>query len=241
MADIVPLQSCVPTDLQGRAAFMQNWSDQMQLIGATLGYATGELDRIKDDNTIVQFLASAAVTVEAYRGAMTGHRRGMLATPNGSATPDLPVFSGLVLPATSSPVEAGIWDRLNHDIERVRAMLNFTFETGALLGINPTQPTAPDVAAIQPDVQVFAAAYGMDASVVVSGREGADQWQVLVARVGTTDWSVLEVGTGKSVNIHFTPTAEETGPVQLQFRVQLRLNNENYGQVSDIVLATLNP
>jgi len=81
----------------------------------------------------------------------------------------------------------------------------------------------------------------MDASVVVSGREGADQWQVLVARVGTTDWQVLEVGTGKSVNIHFTPTAEETGPIQLQFRVQLRLNNENYGQVSDIVLATLNP
>lgn len=238
---IKPNQSCVPGDLQGQAGWFQNWSDQMQVVGSGLGFAVPETDRIKDDNTIVQFIAAAAVTVDAFRTGWTGFRGNMLTKPNGSATPDLPAFSGLSLPSTSSPVGAGIWDRLNHDIDRVRSNLTFTTELGGLLGINPTQPTAPDVGAIQPTVEVFPAAYGMDASIVVSGRQGADQWQVLMAKMGTTDWTVIEVGTGKSVNIHYTPAEGETGPVQLQFRVQLRLNNENYGQVSDIVLATLNP
>jgi hypothetical protein len=244
MAEVVirPNQTCVPTDLQGQAGWFGNWNAQMQIVGASLGFSPAELDRIKDDNTYLQFMAEAALSVEACRGAMTDFRRGILVRRNGSTTPGYPsAFAGLVLPATGSPVTAGLWDRLNHDIERVRAYPTYTTETGSLLGTNPTQPTAPDVGTLKPGVQVFAAAYGMDASIVVSGREGADQWQVLVARVGTTDWQVLQVGTGKSVDVHFTPGPDENGPVQLQFRIQLRLNNQNYGQVSDIVLATLNP
>lgn len=213
----------------------------MQTVGAGLGFTTGELDQLKDDNKLVQFLAEAAVTVESFRSAMTGFRRAVLTTPHGTPMPDYPAFSGIVLPAADTAYAAGIWDRLNKAIERIRAHTSYTAEIGGLLGVIPTTPEPTIPGEVKPTVQVFPAAYGMDASVVVSGREGADQWQVLVARVGTTDWSVLEVGTGKSVNIHFTTGPDESGPVQLQFRVQLRLNNANYGQVSDIVLATMNP
>ena len=43
-----------------------------------------------------------------------------------------------------------------------------------------------------------------------------------------------------SVNVVITPTTPDK-PKQLQVRVQLLKNNENYGQSSDIVSVTVNP
>ena len=65
------------------------------------------------------------------------------------------------------------------------------------------------------------------------------QWQVSVAVVGTSDWHTVATATGKTADITYAGGSGQ--PVQLQVRVQLRKNNADYGQVSDIALATVNP
>ena len=45
---------------------------------------------------------------------------------------------------------------------------------------------------------------------------------------------------GILVNVVITPTTPDK-PEQLQVRVQLRKNNQNYGQLSDVVSVTVNP
>jgi hypothetical protein len=239
--NIKPNQSCVPGDLQGQAGWFGNWNAQMQIVGASLGFSPAELDRIKDDNTYLQFMAEAALSVEAYRGAMTDFRRGILVRRNGSTTPDYPsAFAGLVLPATSSPVTAGLWDRLNHDIDRVRSYPTYTSETGSLLGTNPAQPTARDVGTLKPTASYSAAMHGYLFSTVITGREESDAWQVWIRPEGASDWRLAATATGKSVDYTYDP-GETTGPVQLQVYIQLRKNNANYGQPSEIGLVTVNP
>lgn len=236
-APIRPDQSCVPQDLQGAAAWFQNWNDQMQLQGLGLGFAQAELDRIKDDNTMVQFLATSAVSVSAFASGVVGFRRDYLTTPNGSPNPSTPTGGAFTPPGVSS---AGIWDRLNHDIDKARASLAFTSEVGALLGINPIESTPTAPGDVKPTGKLDAAMHGYLFSTVVAGREEADQWQVWVRKAGTTEWMLAATATGKSVDVTFDPGAE-TGPIALEVYIQLRKGNANYGQPSDIGLVTVNP
>lgn len=236
----VPSSKWFPGTLQDRAAHMQNFSDQMQNVGAGLGFGTAELDRIKDDNTMVQFIASSAVTVNAFASGMVDFRNVMTEGDIGDPTPALPTFSGLVLPTTSSPVETGIWERHIDDVERIRKHPTFTPETAAVLGIEIVQPDAPDTGTLAPAIEVSAAAYGYLFSVVVSGRFDSDMWEVWVARVGTSDWTLAKTSGGKSTDVTIDP-GESSGPIQLQVRVQLRRNDANYGQPSQIAQVTINP
>jgi hypothetical protein len=52
--------------------------------------------------------------------------------------------------------------------------------------------------------------------------------------------TVPTTATGKSVDVTYDP-GQTTGPAQLDVYVQLRKNNANYGQMSDISVVTLNP
>ena len=111
--------------------------------------------------------------------------------------------------------------------------------TGALLGINPSTPppTPPD--SKKPAITTFPAATGYLFSVVVTNRGDSDQWQVSAAVVGTANWQAVATATGKSTDVTYSGGSGQ--PVQLQVRVQLRKNNADYGQMSDIALATVNP
>ena len=93
-----PNPSCVPGELQGQAAWMQNFNDQMQVIGISLGYTQDELDRIKVDNDSVQFLAGSVATVDNYASAVTNFRRIMLSKPIGTAMPSYPTEPALTPP-----------------------------------------------------------------------------------------------------------------------------------------------
>lgn len=231
----------VPTDLSGQATWFDNYNGQMQIVGASLGFASGELDRIKDDNTMVQFFGSSAASVEAYRGAMTSFRRVMLTGNIGEPNPDYPsAFAGLPLPTTGAPVDTGIWARLNKDVPRIRKAPTYTEETGALLGIIPTTPDAPLPGTVKPTASFDAAMHGYLFSTVVAGRQEADAFQVWIRREGTTDWTLAATATGKSVDVTYDP-GQTSGPVQLQVYVQLRKDNANYGQPSEISLVTVNP
>lgn len=240
MADILirPNPGCVPGDLQGQAAWFQNFSDQMQLIGSTLGYTPAELDRIKDDNNVVQFLAGTAPTVDGYSSAITSFRRIMLTRPIGTPTPAFPDEPALTLPVI---VPTGIWDRLNKDIIRVRAFPTYTEETGSLLGTNPTVSEGIAPGEVKPTIGLSAAIHNYLFSTVVSGRYDADQWELWIRPSGLTEFQLAKTATGKSTDYTYNPGGETPGAVVLEVYVQLKRNDENYGQPSDIALVTVSP
>jgi len=78
-------------------------------------------------------------------------------------------------------------------------------------------------------------------AVVIANRGESDMWDVQIAKVGTGTFTVAKSATGKSTDVTVQGDAENPGPIQLQVRVQLKRNNNNYGIISDIVLVTVNP
>lgn len=98
----------------------------------------------------------------------------------------------------------------------------------------------PDESTVKPTVEAFAAQTGYVASVVVGNRAGSDQWEVQTSPASAPSWHIVKTATGKSTDVTFTP-ATPGQPQQFQIRIQLKRNNQVYGQLSDIVTVTVNP
>ena len=93
---------------------------------------------------------------------------------------------------------------------------------------------------MQPTIDLTAALHGYMYSVVVSRREDSDAWNVMVRHAGGGSWQLAATGTGKSLDIVYSPTTPGDA-VQLEVYVQLRRSNANYGEPSEIGLVTVNP
>src|SRR6266404_5242922 len=81
---------------------------------------------------------------------------------------------------------------------------------------------------------------GYVASVVVGNRANSDQGEVQASPTSAPSWHVVKTATGKSTDVTFTPTTPGQ-PQQFRLRIQLKRNNQDYGQLSDIVTVTVNP
>lgn len=93
---------------------------------------------------------------------------------------------------------------------------------------------------MKPTIELFPAVSNYHFSIVVSGRADATMWDVYILRKGGV-WTKVESASGKSADIHVAPINDDGNAEQIQVRVQLRKNNEDYGQVSDPAYVTLNP
>ena len=234
---MIPSPRWFPSGLQVRAAWFQNFSTQFSAIAVSLGFTAADATAVDKDNQIMQFLADTMVQLEAYKKGIVQFNRVMTEGDIGDPTPDFPANPAFALPVVQP---TGIFERLNNLVERIRVAPNYTPETGALLGIIPTTSESIAPGDVKPLSQVFAAQTGYEFSVVAENREKADSWNVEIRRAGQEKWETVKTATGKSVNVVITPTTPDK-PEQLQVRVQLRKNNQNYGQPSDIVPVTVNP
>jgi len=133
--NMIPSPRWFPTTLQERAAWYNNFNTQIQLIGVTLGLGPAELSSISDDNDDMQFLATSAVTLDAYVDAVRTHRRVITEGNIGDPTPVFPASIALAFPIT---VQTGMFERLDGFVKRIRVAAAFTEEAGASLGINPS-------------------------------------------------------------------------------------------------------
>jgi len=234
---MIPSKNWFPTNLQERAAWYENFNAQAQATGLTFGLVQANLDQIKDDNSVMQFLASAAVTMAAYDDAVRAFRKTITEGEIGDPTPEFPANISLSPPAT---VPTGLFERLDNYVGVIRKSLNYTPETGAAYGIVPSSTSKPIPDTVKPTIQVFAAQMGYLFSVVVANRGDSDMWEVLVMKKGAANWQSAGSFTGKSGDVTVTPTTAGE-PEQVQVRIQLKKNNANYGQLSDVVYVTLNP
>lgn len=97
---MIPSKNWFPTNLQDRAAWYDNFNTQIQIVGASLGLIPAELSSISDDNEDMQFLATAAVTLDAYTEAIRSHRRIITEGNVGDPTPAFPANITLAFPIT---------------------------------------------------------------------------------------------------------------------------------------------
>lgn len=132
-----PSNRYFPTSLQEQAAWYANFTTNIAVVGSSLGLTVPEITSIQDDNNIVQFIASTAVELDAYRAAVKQYRTIITEGEIGSPTPAFPAALALIVP---DPVPTGIWERLDGFVKRIRVAPTYTDEIGALLDIIPSQP-----------------------------------------------------------------------------------------------------
>ncbi len=234
---MIPSHTWFPQSLQERAAWYQNYNTQIAIVGASLGFSAAEITGFADDNLVLQFLADTDTQMAAFDRAVRQYRKIVTEGDIGEPTPAFPANPAFALP---KEILTGLFERLNKARTRILAAPAYTDETGALLGILPRTPDSISPADAKPTITIQAAQTGYLFSVVVADRAESDMWDVFTMRKGAVNWISVGRFTGKSSDVTITPTTPNE-PEQIQVRVQLRKNNQNYGQPSDVVYVTVNP
>jgi len=234
---MIPSQTWFPTNLAARAAWYKNFAEKFAEVALSLGFTAPDIASVNDDSEVFDYLADADVEINAYKKAVGQYRTILTENAVGTMNPQFPANMTFTLPAM---VDTGMFERLSKLVERIRVAPQFTNEIAALLKIMPTAADEIVETDVKPSIQVFAAQTGYLFTVVVTGRAEADMWEVLILKKGANGWQSVKTATGKSVDVTLSPTTPGEAE-QLQVRVQLRKNNQNYGQPSSIEYVTINP
>ncbi|MEQ1922855.1 MAG: hypothetical protein ABL952_10140 [Pyrinomonadaceae bacterium] len=233
-----PSQLWYPTNLQDEAAWHIIFSKQADIDGTTYGLTAAEVTQIENDKDMVVFLAEVTNTLDYFVDTVRSFRKDVMELPVDGTTPSFPATPTL---GTVTAVPRGIWERVTEYANRIKASAGYTNAVGESYGIVGTKPDAPTPSLVQPEIELSGALHGYLFSVVVSKREESDSWQVWLRPADSVGaYSLAATGTGKALDIIYSP-ATPGDPVQLQVYVQLRKNNENYGEPSEIGLVTVNP
>jgi len=232
----IPSQTWFPTSLIARAAWFANFNTQFAAYAAVLTLSS-YVTAVGQDNEDFQSIAATRLAAKNFVSAVADFLKNLTESAVGSPHPVFPLES---FAAPPNDVAAGIFQRLIELRELIMAQPTYTSEMGAAMGIEPATDEPLSPGDVQPEIELSAAAHFYLFSAVVTGREEADQWQVWVRPEGGGDWQMVATATGKSVDVTYN-AGEASGPVQLQVYVQLRKNNANYGQPSEIGLVTVNP
>lgn len=160
---------------------------------------------------------------------------------NGVITETVPPFPVVAAGASPTPLDAGYLERVLTLIRRFKLGPGYNHDIGVALGFESSDPSAPtNPASVVPTVEATPAQTGYLASLVVGNRADSDQWDVQASPVSTPNWTVVKTATGKSTDVEFTPTTPGA-PQQFMIRIQLKKNNQPYGQLSTVIFVTVNP
>ena len=234
---MIPSRRWFPGNFSARADWFDNFYTQFAAVAASLGFDADDITAVRNDNQVMQFLADVFTQAKAFDDAARQYRKIITEDDTGKPTPEFPANPAFALPVV---VPTGIYERLDKLVDRIKVTPNYTDETGALLGIIPTQEGDVPELDVKPTIKAFSAAMGHHFSLVVEGREKATTWNALIKRDGSDKWELAKTASGKSVDITVELIAAGK-PEQIQVIVQLQKSNADYGQPSDPVYVTLNP
>ena len=133
---MIPSNRWFPANLGDRALWYANFNTQLGIgtLGTSLGLSAADMTTIGDDNSVMQFCATATQYFEAYMDAVREYRKTITEGNIGDPAPPFPTF---VSPGTVTAVPTGIFERLDQFVKRIRTAPAYTSETGALLQIIP--------------------------------------------------------------------------------------------------------
>lgn len=234
---MVPSQAWFSTNLAARAAWFANFAEQFVTIYAAILGLSAYTTQVEHDNQDFQSIAATRLAVKNFDRAVADFLKELTEKPVGSP---LPVFPSEAFTAPERGVPAGLFQRLDELRTLIMAQPNYTTAMGTAMGIETSAVPKPPPATVKPTIHAEGAASGYHFSVMAGNRQGADQWNVMVLRKGAAGWVIAKTATGKTVDVHLTPLVPGE-PEQVQVRIQLLSDNEDYGQVSDTVWVTINP
>lgn len=231
-----------PGSMLDKAAWHANFAAQIPAFAAKYNITAPQLAVIAADDAWIQFwvplrfsAATFASQLSAYFNAISGNDPS-LDPPAIPVTFDVDIIIG-------DPTPPGIEFRVREIARQIKGHSSYAEADGTLLGIIGDSGGVQGIGGVPvPDIQTFAANSGYEFSIVVSKRGTADAWQVWATLAGQNKWQVIATATGKSTNVIYTPLDQDKPqPYQLQVRVQLRRNNQDYGDTSLISQVTVNP
>jgi len=125
--------------LSERAAWMENFTRYFADVAPSLGFDAADVTSMNQDNEDFQAMARAVLATEVLLGAMRSFRISLT-----EAHPDSPApsFPNVTLTPPPNGVPAGIFQRLDDRVRRIRAAPGYSSSIGALLNIIPQKPEA---------------------------------------------------------------------------------------------------
>lgn len=146
---MIPSKAWFPTTLPLRADWYNNFAVQFATVAVLLGFELSDIAWVEADNDMMQFLVDANDQMNAVIAASRAYRNTITESDIGTPDPNWPTqFAG------SPPlpqVPAGLFERLDNLVKRIRLSAAYTEEIGELLGIIPKPTTETDFSAIPPN------------------------------------------------------------------------------------------
>lgn len=203
---------------------------------AQVGATADDITAVSQAADLMLYMKNFAELVDTAKKAVFNMKNDLF---KGDKDEPIVEFGGFPAFSPPFPLIAGLLELALERNRRFKAAEGYTKLIGIELGIEEeSESLAPGD--VKPTAEFTAASEGFMFAAVVSNRAKSDSWDVLFQRDGETNWTVAKTATGKSVDVTITPT-NPAKPERVKVKIQLKKNNQNYGQASAITEITLNP
>jgi len=211
-------------NIQDRAAWFDNFKKQFAQLAIDLGFTAADVTAVTNDNLMMQFLADASTTIDAYSDGVRTFRRVLTQGDVGDPTPafpDDPTF------APPPGVATGLYERLDFLVRRIRVSPAFTEETGAVLDINPKTPDSSELT--KPVIKAVAKPGNLIDVTFVKGKSAGIKIEIIVDK---GNWSDAGRFTKSPAEVS-VPQNEDVLPRLVQIRARFLIGNHPVGDWSD--------
>jgi len=233
---MIPSRTWFPGNLQDRAAWFQNFVTNFAPIASTLGFSAGEITAIQSDNEDFQSIAVTTVALDTFASAVRAYRISLTEGDIGDPQPKFPTES-FAAPPNDRP--AGMFERLDSYVKRIRVAPAYTPEIGELLGIVPGTPASIGEGDLKPVIKAGLSNANYQFMVDVT-RLGQPAYKVEIQRQGSPVWTDAAFATNNPCLVTVTPTTPNQ-PERILVRAVLMKDNQPVGIPSDPTYVTINP
>lgn len=231
-----PDQRWFPTNRTERAAWFKNFTTQFAGIAFDLQFTQADIDALNADNAVIQFIATTIYQAEAYMRGLQAFQQIVTLGKNNNAIPNFPAFPVLNVPTITS---AGIFERLDRLVRRIRAAPGYSPKVGAVLGIIPRTPSRVELTDTVPVIKTSAAVSGYKLVVRVT-RGIFDGFRIEIRRHLSNAWEPMGLYARSPAEVAIVPK-QSGGPEMIDVRIRMVKGNDPIGQYSDIQTVTLIP
>lgn len=192
---------------------------------------------IAEDCDNMQAIIEFCPLAEEYKTGAFGIKRVLI---RGNPEDEIGTLMSAPVFAPPFPLAAGIEKRSRERDGRFKRSKTITQAALDALDLSSETPDNLMPGDQKPTGKFEEAQNGYLFAAVVGNRGKSDSWEIQIQRAGEEKWTVEKTATGKSCDVEIFPTLDGK-PEKLRVRIQLRKNNQNYGQPSDIVEVTVKP
>ena len=218
----------------GLIEMLTNQQANLPTHGAAVGATAAEIQSVSDDLANLVYMRNYQEVTDTKKKTVTAGKQTLFTGDKDDPPFVFPVFAGGTWPETFEP---GCLPRAQGRNARWKTAAGINDAARTALDLDDdTTPTNPQL--VKPTFEAFPAQTGGMFAVVVANRGESKMWNVRTAPVNTSNWTISKSAEGKATNVTI-PIGDS--PIQLLVQIQLLKNDEPYGQLSDIVLVTVNP